>query len=94
MKDESTLLGTIAVIGAVLGLGQLLASGDKLTARIVVGRAIVSGGLGLCAGAMHIILPDMSLIAYVGACCVLVSLGTSAIERMFQKVIAGKTGGG
>lgn len=93
MKDESHLLGTIAVIGAVLGLGQLLASGDKLTFRVIFGRAIVSGGLGLCAGSASIFLPEMSLVAYVGLCCVLVSLGTSAIERVFQRVVTGGKGG-
>lgn len=89
MKDESQLLATIAAVGAILGLGQLLLSGDKLTLRVVFGRAIVSGGLGLCAGAMHFIFPEMNTVGYVGLSCVLVSLGTSAIERVFQRVVTG-----
>lgn len=89
MQDH-WLLVTIATVGATLGLGQLLANGERLTWRKAAGRAIVSGGLGLCAGAAFIMWPTLPLPATIGLSCVLVSLGTSSLERLFQRVIGGK----
>lgn len=90
--NDTKLIGSLAAAGALLGIGQLLASGDRLTWRIAAGRAIVSGGLGVAAGSAHAYLPELSLTATIGLACLLVSLGTSGIERLFQRFIGGKGG--
>ena len=40
----------LALVGMLIGIGQLLASAELLTWRIVVGRALSTGGLGAAAG--------------------------------------------
>jgi hypothetical protein len=87
---ELKLIALIAGIGAILGIGQLLASTDRVTLRLAIGRAIVSGGLGLTAGSLLLLMPEIPLVALVGVSCVVVSLGTSALETLFQRIVAKK----
>lgn len=87
MNQDTKLLATLGLIGAFIGIGQLLASGDKITARVAVSRAILSGALGLCAAASTLVFPELTFTASVGLACVIASLGTSALERLFQKFL-------
>lgn len=83
-EDELKTMGILALVGVFLGIGQYLASGDPINLRLALGRAMISGGLGLCAGAILVFFQDVPLPALVGVAAVLASLGTSALERMFQ----------
>jgi hypothetical protein len=93
MKDEA-LISWMVGVGVAIGMGQLLSGGEKLTARLMCGRALVSGGLGLAAGTAMTVMPNIPLPALVGISCVLVSLGTSSLERIVQRWINGGTNGG
>ena len=73
--------------GVVAGIGQLLASTEKLTTRIVVGRALSSAALGASAGTALTWLPEMPIEATIGLACVIASLGTSGLERLLQKFL-------
>lgn len=88
--DDHRLLVTLGAVGAVIGIGQILASQDKITSRIIIGRAIIAGGLGLTAGFILSILPALPLPAIVGLASIMVSLGTSGVERLFQKFLDNK----
>lgn len=90
IHDEATkgVLG-LALIGAGIGLGQLLASKETLTKRLVIGRAIISGALGMSAAAILSFLPESSLAAQMGLAALCASLGTSALERIVQRVTGG-----
>ena len=89
--DESRLVThpiiVLAGAGLVAGLGQLLASDEVLTARIVIGRALSSLALGVTAGTALTWMPDMPLTAMVGLACLIASLGTSGLERLLQKFL-------
>ena len=89
--DESRLLThpivVLAGAGLVAGLGQLLASDEVLTARIVIGRALSSLALGVTAGTALTWVPDMPMTAMVGLACLIASLGTSGLERLLQKFL-------
>ena len=89
--DETRLLThpivVLAGAGLVAGLGQLLASEEVLTARIVIGRALSSLALGVTAGTALTWMPDMPLTALVGLACLVASLGTSGLERLLQKFL-------
>lgn len=76
-------------VGLMIGLGQLLASEEELTARIIFGRAISSAGLSLAAGAALLQIPDMPLLALLGLSALLASLGTSFLERFTNKYFGG-----
>ena len=79
---QALLLGGV---GVVVGIGNLLSTGVEHELRVVVGRAIVSGGLGMASGAILIWLPDVTLIAQLGLAATLASLGTSGIERFAKR---------
>ena len=72
------------VVGVVAGMGQLLASEEKLSARIVIGRAISSGAMGLAASLILIWYPNINPMAMCGLAALLASVGTSGIERVIQ----------
>lgn len=88
--SPETIVGGLAAVGALVGIGQLLASKEPLTLRIVLGRALSSAGLGAASAAVLVFLPDLPLVAQFGLAATLASLGTSALERLFQRI----TGGG
>jgi hypothetical protein len=90
IHDDSTkgVLG-LALIGAVVGLGKLLASDETLTKRVVAGRALSSGALGMAAAAILSFMPDIPFTAQMGIAALLSSLGTSALERIIQRIAGG-----
>lgn len=69
-------------VGAAIGLGQLLASDAPLSWRVLIGRALVSGGLGMAAGVALLAFDAVPPVALFGVAAALASMGTSAIERM------------
>ena len=79
-----------SAIGISIGLGQLLASNEQLTPRIIIGRALSTGGIAMASGAVLVWIPDLPLIGQIGIAAVLASLGTSGLERVFQRVILGR----
>ena len=81
-----------ALVGISIGLGQLLASGEVLTARIIVGRALSTGGIAMAAAAVLVWVPDVPMLGQIGVAAALASLGTSGLERLFQRLIAGRAG--
>jgi hypothetical protein len=85
--DTSRNVATLALIGAAVGLGQLMASAEKLTLRIVIGRALSSVGLAVSAATVLVWLPDLSIYAQCGIAALIASLGTSGLERILQRVI-------
>lgn len=85
---DSLLQGVVFFfIGIAIGLGQLLASQEKLTPRITWGRAISTGGISMASGVALVWIPDMPLLAQFGLAAALASLGTSGLERLFQRWI-------
>lgn len=80
----------LAAIGALIGLGKLLQSDEKITVRRVLGHGIVSGGLGGAAGLVLVPLPDAPLPVVLGTACAIVSMGTLTIAMLIQKYIEKK----
>ena len=79
-------------VGAAIGLGQLLASDAPLSWRALLGRAMISGGLGTAAGLVLLWFDNVPLPALFGASAMIASMGTSAIERLLI-VFAERWGG-
>jgi len=89
-KEMANPILWIALAGLITGIGNLLASQEVLTWRIVLGRAISSAALGGSAGFALQFAPDMPFPALVGLSCILASLGTSGLERLLQKWLNNK----
>jgi hypothetical protein len=85
LQREVTAAGGLILIGSAIGVGQLLASKEPMSVRLVAGRALVSGGLGLAAAAILIWLPNVNFYAQLGAAAAFASLGTSGIELLVKK---------
>ena len=75
------------LVGVSIGIGQLLGGNERLTLRLVVGRALSTGGLAMAAGVILVWVPELSLVGQIGVAAGLASLGTSGLERAFQRVI-------
>lgn len=84
--DGSTKLGVLAGVAIIAGLGKLLASQDKLTWRVVIGRVLTSAALGVAASILLVLFPSMPLEAQLGTAAALSSLGTSALEAVFYRI--------
>lgn len=78
------LMAGIALGGLVLGLGRLLASNEKLTWRLAIGRAIVSAGVSIGAGAVLLVVPEIPVLALVGIAALAAVLGEQFIEKLIQ----------
>lgn len=89
-RDHIAQALLFSFIGISIGLGQLLASPERLTKRIIIGRALSTGGLSMAAGLVLVWVPDLPLIGQIGVAAALASLGTSGLERMFQRLIQGR----
>lgn len=89
-KDSIAHALLFSFIGISIGLGQLLASPERLTKRIIIGRALSTGGLSMAAGLVLVWVPNLPLIGQIGVAAALASLGTSGLERMFQRLIQGR----
>jgi hypothetical protein len=85
--EDVKLLGSLAVAGTVVALGKLLSSDEKLKPRQIAGRAITSATLGVIAGAAVVFIPGISFVAQVALACAMSSLGTSAVEALFARVV-------
>ena len=87
--EEQQVTKTVAVLGLagfIAGLGTLLASNERLTIRIVIGRAIASAALGVTSSVAWLWYPEITLEVKIAIACGIASLGVSGLERLFQKV--------
>ena len=88
MKQEYNvwqLFGAMSMIGIITALGQLLASEEKLTCRIIIGRSLSSVGLAISSGAVMLWFTNPHPLALIGVSAGVASLGTSFLERLIQK---------
>ena len=88
MKQEYNvwqLFGAMSMIGIITALGQLLASEEKLTCRIIIGRTLSSVGLAISSGAIMLWFTNPHPLALIGVSAGVASLGTSFLERIIQK---------
>lgn len=88
--QAAKVMASFGAVGLIIGVGQLLASREKLTMRIIVGRALSSAGLGAISPAVLVFMPNLPLVAQFGIAALFASLGTSFIEKSFQKWIGTK----
>ena len=88
MKQEYSawqILSAMSMIGIITALGQLLASEEKLTCRIIIGRTLSSVGLAISSGAIMLWFTNPHPLALIGVSAGVASLGTSFLERIIQK---------
>ncbi len=89
---ESKSLIELALIGALIALGKLLAGGEKLTLRLCAGRVIIGAALSMVAGAALAMIPDLSVTALIGLGSALGICGQSVLEAGVQRWITSSDG--
>lgn len=80
----------MGLVGAAFGIGQLLASQETITVRLAVGRALISGVLGIAAGAALTFFPNLPIPALAGIAAALAAVGVTGVEKLFQRFIGHK----
>ena len=82
---ETSLFEKLILIGALIGVGQLLASSEPITARKLAGRTILGSAVSLMAGLALLKFDDMPELAVIGVACALGILGSAVIEEQFKR---------
>ena len=90
-KIDTTFFTWSTVLGALIGLGQILDSAEKLSWRVLIGRALVSAGLASMAPVLLTWFPQMPRMAEFAFAAALASIGTSGLQMMVRKVLTGRT---
>lgn len=80
----------MGLVGAAFGIGQLLASQETITVRLAVGRALISGVLGIAAGTALTFFPNLPIPALAGIAAALAAIGVAGVEKLFQRFIGHK----
>ena len=90
-KIDTTFFTWSTVLGALIGLGQILDSAEELSWRVLIGRALVSAGLASMAPALLAWFPNMPRMAEFAFAAALASLGTSSLQMLVRKVLTGRS---
>lgn len=85
-------VASVAAIGALIGLAQLLTSDDRLTWRRAVGRSLATSGLAVSAFSILAVFPDAPIELIVGVACAMASLGIDALRACVEKYWNSKHG--
>lgn len=78
------MLAYVAGLGLLIGLGKLLASKETFSWRLAIGRAIVSAGLAVAAGAILAFMPGISQLAVIGLAAASSVLGEQFLEKLLH----------
>ncbi|EAB5051364.1 holin [Salmonella enterica] len=84
-NGETSLLAKLLLIGAVIGLGQLMLSSERITTRLLLGRVIMGSAVAPLAAIPLLKYPDMPELVVVGLACALGILGSAFIEECFKR---------
>lgn len=86
VDTSAGLLGSLAGIGAAIGLGQLLLSDEPITLRRAAGRAVVTAGLSVGAVCVLSYWPALPTTVVIGFGAAVASMGTSGLEKLLSKM--------
>ncbi|WP_337881805.1 holin [Chromobacterium haemolyticum] len=84
MQEHEKGVLYLVVIGAVIGLGKLLVSSEKITGRLALGRAILGGATSTVAGVVLAQFPTIPLPALIGVGSALGILGAQFLEAWLK----------
>lgn len=87
MSPETSLLYLAGSLGAVIGVGKLLITGVPLRVPLVIGHAVVSGGISLAGLSILAVIPGMSFQASVGIASAMAVSGTVLLEKLVNRIL-------
>lgn len=69
----------------MIAIGKLFTSGEKITARLIIGRIIEGAALSVAASSALVLLPELPPIAITGVGAAFSILGQSYLELVVQR---------
>lgn len=94
MQEHEKNIYILIGAGALIGLGKLLASDEKLSARLVIGRTVLGSATSLLAGVVLLQFPTIHPLALLGIASGLGILGSQTIEILLKRRAGKIIGGG
>lgn len=85
MQDHEKSLLALVIMGALIGMGKLLASDERLTLRLILGRTMLGSATCMIAGAGLIQFPDLPPLALYGIGSALGIAGSQGIEAWIKR---------
>ena len=93
MQEHEKSLYTLLIMGALIALGKVLASDEKITLRLLAGRVILGSAISVAAGAALVQFPEMPTLAGTGIGAALGIAGYQACEVWIRRRMSGLNGG-
>ena len=81
---QTSLLTKLIIIGSAIGLGKLMLSRERITARVLIGRMIMGAAVSPVAAVPLLRYPDMPDLVVVGLACALGIAGSAFLEECFR----------
>lgn len=85
MQEHEKGIVYLIALGALIGLGKLLAGNETLTTRLMIGRAILGSATTTIAGVALMQFPSLPLPALLGIGSALGILGAQYLEAWLKR---------
>lgn len=90
MQEHEKVALQLILMGVVIAMAKILISTEKLTLRVVIGRAILNGFTTLGAGAVLVWISDLNTLGILGLGAFLGTLGSQFVELQAEKFVKDK----
>ncbi|WP_409311544.1 phage holin family protein [Pectobacterium sp. B1J-3] len=85
MQEYEKLVLWLLALGGFIAAGQVLASEEKITPRLFVGRVILGSATSMAAGAVLIWIPGLPLVAITGLAAAFGVAGHQTVEIWLRR---------
>jgi hypothetical protein len=89
LQEYEKSIVSLTAVGAFIGLGKLLISSEKITFRVVVGRAILGSATSLLAGIVLYQVPNLHPMAILGLGSGRGIIGQQYLELLLRERFSG-----
>ncbi len=79
-----TLMLVLMAIGALVGLGQALASSEPVTVRQTIGRTLVSTAVAMVSTCIYYLKPDVDPLVVIGVGSLLSVMGSGVLSDIVK----------
>lgn len=85
MSPDQSLLILVGSLGAGIGVGKLLITSTPLKWPLVLGHALVTGGIAI-GGLSFLAVAKLDFIPLVGLTCAIAASGTIGLEKLLDRI--------
>ncbi|AOK00341.1 phage holin family protein [Burkholderia vietnamiensis] len=85
MQDHEKTILELIIMGALIGIAKLLVSSERLTFRVIVGRALLGSATSMVAGIALLQIPNLDPLALLGIGSALGIVGSQYIEILLRR---------